>query len=141
MPQTTLQNYSVIPRDAGMNELMNTDVVMNELMCALPMRQKFPVTGDPSVEVERVRRCTLSCHLKTTLSASFPSGRSVRKLECAMSGTRDAPMAWQDHLRKTQLNMKLKSLLLIQVCFNMRLEIFFSACMWMICCAQVHATI
>ena len=31
----------------GMNELMNTDVVMNELMNALPMRQKFPVTGDP----------------------------------------------------------------------------------------------
>ena len=47
MPQTTLQNYSVILRDAGMNELMNTDVVMNELMYALSMRQKFPVTGDP----------------------------------------------------------------------------------------------
>ena len=36
------------------------------------------------------------------------SGRHVRKLERAMYGTRDAPMIWQDHLRKTLLDMKFK---------------------------------
>ena len=36
------------------------------------------------------------------------SGRYVGKLERAMYGTRDAPMIWQDHLRKTLLDMKFK---------------------------------
>ena len=36
------------------------------------------------------------------------SGRYVGKLERAMHGTRDAPMIWQDHLRKTLLDMKFK---------------------------------
>ena len=36
------------------------------------------------------------------------SGRYVGNLERAMYGTRDAPMIWQDHLRKTQLDMKFK---------------------------------
>ena len=36
------------------------------------------------------------------------SGRYVGKLERAMYGTRDAPMIWQDHLRKAQLDMKFK---------------------------------
>ena len=31
------------------------------------------------------------------------SGRHVGKLERAMYGTQDAPMIWQDHLRKTHL--------------------------------------
>ena len=36
------------------------------------------------------------------------SGRYVGKLERARYGTRDAPMIWQDHLRKTLLDMKFK---------------------------------
>ena len=36
------------------------------------------------------------------------SGRYVGKLERAKCGTRDASMIWQDHLRKTQLDMKFK---------------------------------
>ena len=36
------------------------------------------------------------------------SGRYVGKLERAMYGTRKAPMIWQDHLRKTLLDMKFK---------------------------------
>ena len=36
------------------------------------------------------------------------SGRYVGKLERAMYGTREAPMTWQDHLRKTLLDMKFK---------------------------------
>ena len=36
------------------------------------------------------------------------SGRYVGKLERAMYGTRDAPMIWQDHLRKTLLDMEFK---------------------------------
>ena len=36
------------------------------------------------------------------------SGRCVGKLERAMYGTRDAPMIWQDHLRKTLLDTKFK---------------------------------
>ena len=36
------------------------------------------------------------------------SGRYVGKLERVMNGTRDAPMVWQDHLRKTLLDMKFK---------------------------------
>ena len=34
------------------------------------------------------------------------SGQHVGKLERAMYGTRDAPMIWQDHLRKTLLGIK-----------------------------------
>ena len=34
------------------------------------------------------------------------SGQYVGKLDRAMYGTRDAPMIWQDHLRKTLLDMK-----------------------------------
>ena len=34
------------------------------------------------------------------------SGQYVGKLERAMYGTRDAPTIWQDHLRKTLLDMK-----------------------------------
>ena len=34
------------------------------------------------------------------------SGRYVGKLERAMYGTRDAPMIWQNHYRKTPLDMK-----------------------------------
>ena len=40
-----------------------------------------------------------------TLAAS---GRYVGKLEPAMYGTRDTPMIWQDHLRKTLLEMTFK---------------------------------
>ena len=36
------------------------------------------------------------------------SGRYVGNLERAMYGTRDAPMIWQDHLRRTLLCMKFK---------------------------------
>ena len=36
------------------------------------------------------------------------SGRYVGKLERAMYGTRDAPMTWQDHLRKTLHDMQFK---------------------------------
>ena len=36
------------------------------------------------------------------------SGRYVGNLERAMYGTRDAPMIWQDHLRKTLIEMKFK---------------------------------
>ena len=36
------------------------------------------------------------------------SGRCVGKLERAIYGTRDAPMIWQDHLRKTLLDVKFK---------------------------------
>ena len=36
------------------------------------------------------------------------SGRYVGKLERAMYGTRDAPMIWQDHLRKTLIGNKFK---------------------------------
>ena len=36
------------------------------------------------------------------------SGRYVGKLERAMYGTRDAPMIWQDHLRKTLIDKKFK---------------------------------
>ena len=36
------------------------------------------------------------------------SGRYVGKLERAMCGTRDAPMIWQDHLRKTLIDTKFK---------------------------------
>ena len=36
------------------------------------------------------------------------SGQYVGKLERAMYGTRDAPMIWQDHLRKTLLDRKFK---------------------------------
>ena len=42
---------------------------------------------------------------ENSLSAS---GRYVGKLERAMYGTRDAPMIWQDHLRKTLLDMNFK---------------------------------
>ena len=69
------------------------------------------------------------------------SGRYVGKLERAKYGTRDAPMIWQDHLRKTLLDVKFKESVTHPGCFNMRLETFFSACMLMICCAQVYATI
>ena len=34
------------------------------------------------------------------------SGRHVGKLERPMYGTRDAPMIWQDHLRKTLLDIQ-----------------------------------
>ena len=36
------------------------------------------------------------------------SGQYVGKLERAMNGTRDAPMIWQDHLRKTIFDKKFK---------------------------------
>ena len=36
------------------------------------------------------------------------SGRYVGKLGRAMYGTRDAPMIWQDQLRKTFIDMKFK---------------------------------
>ena len=36
------------------------------------------------------------------------SGQYVGKPERAMYGTRDAPMIWQDHLRKTLTDMKFK---------------------------------
>ena len=36
------------------------------------------------------------------------SGQYVAKLERAMYGTRDTPMIWQDHLRKTLLDRKFK---------------------------------
>ena len=44
-------------------------------------------------------RCTLTCHPKT-----------LGELERAMYGTRDAPMIWQDHLRKTLLDRISRSL-------------------------------
>ena len=69
------------------------------------------------------------------------SGRYVGKLERAMCGTRDAPMIWQDHLRKRPLDMKFKESVTHPGCFNVRLETFFSACMLLICCAQVYAMI
>ena len=62
------------------------------------------------------------------------SGRYVGKLERAMYGTRDAPIIWQDHIRKTQLEMKFKKS--VTGCLNMRHETFSFVCMWMICCAQ-----
>ena len=37
------------------------------------------------------------------VDSSAASGRYVGKLERAVYGTRDAPMIWQDHLRKTTL--------------------------------------
>ena len=43
--------------------------------------------------------------MKTPLAAC---GRYVGKLERVMYGSRDAPMIWQDRLRKTLLDMKFK---------------------------------
>ena len=60
------------------------------------------------------------------------------KLERAVYGTRDAQMIWQDHLRETLLDMNPKES--VTGCFNMKLETFFSACSWTICCAQVYVT-
>ena len=67
-------------------------------------------------------------------------GRDVGKLERAMYGTRDAPMIWQDHLRKTLLDVKFKESVTHR-CFNMRHEAVSFVCMWMICCAQDYVKI
>ena len=69
------------------------------------------------------------------------SGRYVGKPERAMYGTRDAPMIWQDHLRKTLLYMKCKESVTHPGVFQYETQdTFFSAHTWMICCAQVDAT-
>ena len=47
--------------------------------------------------------CTSSCLRRTPCQHRY-----VGKLERPMYGTRDAPMIWQDHLRKTLLDMKFK---------------------------------
>ena len=70
------------------------------------------------------------------------SGRYVGKLECAMYGTRDAPVIWQDHHHGTLLEMMFKeSATRAGVFQHGNSGTFFSACTWMICCAQVYATI
>ena len=56
------------------------------------------------------------------------SGRYVGKLERAMYGTRDAPMIWQDHLRKTLLAMNFTESVTHPGFFSMIHEISFSAC-------------
>ena len=68
------------------------------------------------------------------------SGRYVGKLERAMYGTRDAPMIWQDHLRKTPLDMKFKESVTHPEVFQHETRDIL-LCMWMICCAQMYATI
>ena len=69
------------------------------------------------------------------------SGRYVGNLERAVYGTRDAPMIWQDHLRKTLLDMKIKESVTHPGCFNMRHETFSFAYMWAISCAQGYEKI
>ena len=91
-----------------------------------------------------VKTALLYGDARRSLYVEYPlpaSGRYVGKLERAMYGTRDAPMIWQDHLRKTLLDMTFKESVAHPGCFNMRHETFSSAYMWMICCAEVYAMI
>ena len=68
-------------------------------------------------------------------------GRYVGKLECAMYGTREAPMIWQDHLRETLLDRKFtESVTRPGVYQHERRDILL--CVHVdVCCAQVHARI
>ena len=68
-----------------------------------------------SIRVADVKTAFLYGDARRSLYVELPpgdalaaSGRYVCKLERAMYGTRDAPMIWQDHLRRTLLDMKFK---------------------------------
>ena len=86
---------------------------------------------------------------RTSLCVELPpedplsaSGRYVGKLERAMYGTRDAPMIWQDHLRKAQLDMKFKeSVAHLGVFQHETRDILPRRSRGWFCCAQVYAMI
>ena len=68
-----------------------------------------------SIMVADVKTAFLYGEARRSLYVELPpedplaaSGRYVGKLERAMYGTRDAPMIWQDHLRKTLIGKKFK---------------------------------
>ena len=96
-----------------------------------------------SIMLADVKTAFLYDDARRSLHAELPpedplaaSVRYVGKLERATYGTHDAPMIWQDHLRKTLLDMKFKESVTHSGGFNMRHETFSFVCMWMICCAQ-----
>ena len=127
---------------SGTPGLMPTRTVISGAMT------KCECGAERSIMLADVKTAFLYGDARRSLCVELPpedplsaSRRYVGKLERAMYGTRDAPMIWQDHLRETLVDMKFKDSVTHPGVFNMKLELFFSAYTWMICCALVYATI